>query len=103
MKHTLWLALIFLLTACEPQTPTNTITLIDGESYRALPASSRIPAEIFAENGILLASADRILVNGQIVDAAVPMITRCSTYRLPVHLSSGRLPSSFRSAAPYLK
>jgi len=82
MKRIIWLTLILLFTACQPQTPPNTITLIDGESYRALPANSYIPAEIFAESGISLTSADRVLVNGQIVDATLPMDCESCTLQI---------------------
>ena len=74
MKRTLWLTLILIIiSACQPQTPFDTISFIDGENYRSLPASSHIPAEIFAENKISLASADRVLLNGQIIDANTVM------------------------------
>ncbi len=82
MKRTLWLTLILLFAACQPQTPPNTITLIDGESYSALPTNSHIPAEIFAENEISLASADRVLVNGQVVDATLPMDCESCTLQI---------------------
>ena len=83
MKETLWLALIFLLTACQPQTSPKTINFMDGETYRSLPATSRVPAEILAENGISLAPADRVLINGQIVDATMPM--DCESCTLQIH------------------
>ena len=73
MKRIFWLTLIFLITACQPQTPLEKINFIDGENSRTLPMTSRVPVEIFAENGIILKSADRLLVNGQIAEISAPM------------------------------
>ena len=72
MKRILWLVFIFLV-ACQPQTPPDTLHFIDDEEYRALPATSRVPAEILAKNGIALKPADRILVNGEVADLTAPM------------------------------
>ena len=82
MKALFWLALLFFMLGCQPQTPPDTIHFIDGEEYRSLPASSRIPAEILAENGIFLEAADRVLVNGKTVDATLPMDCESCTLQL---------------------
>ena len=82
MKRIFWLVFIFLITACQPQTPPNTIHFIDGEKVRTLPASSRVPTEILAENGIFLESADRVLVNGQTVDAYARMDCETCTIQI---------------------
>ncbi|MBT3313773.1 MAG: DUF348 domain-containing protein [Anaerolineae bacterium] len=73
MKHTLWLAIAFLLAACQAQTPSEKITIVDGEKFLSLPATSRIPAEILAENGMPLAPLDHFFVNGQIADPKTPL------------------------------
>ena len=82
MKHILWLALIFLFTACQSQTSADTVNYIDGEEHRTLLASSRIPADIFAENELSLASTDRVLVNGRFVDATLPMDCESCTLQI---------------------
>ncbi len=73
MKRILWLGLIFLITACQSPSSVNTIDLLDGESHFSLLTNSRIPIEIITEAGIPFTSADRILINGQIVDPNAPM------------------------------
>ena len=73
MKHTLWLVFAFLLAACQTQASLEKINILDGEELLSLPATSRIPAEILAENDIPLAPLDRILVNGQIIDSTTPL------------------------------
>ena len=73
MKRFLWLALPLMLLACQPQSSAATIHILDGENLISLQTDSRIPAEIIAKAEIALAPADRVLVNGQVVDAATPM------------------------------
>ena len=68
MKRTFWLALVFLLTACQPQSPRGTINMINGEKTIAYATNLRIPAQILAEAGITLDADDKLLVNGQIAD-----------------------------------
>ena len=68
MKHLYWLAFLLFLSGCQPQATVKKVNLIDGERHFALPANSRIPAEILAENDISLASGDRILINGKFAD-----------------------------------
>ncbi len=82
MKRIFWLALILLITACQPQTPPDIIFFIDGEEVHTLLASSRVPTEILAENDIFLNAADRVLVNGEIVDIATPMDCENCTLQL---------------------
>ncbi|MBT3321385.1 MAG: DUF348 domain-containing protein [Anaerolineae bacterium] len=82
MKRIFWIWLIFLVSACQPQTPPNTIYLIDGEEIRTLSATSPIPAEILAENEIFLEAADRILLNGEVVDATAPLDCENCTLQL---------------------
>ncbi len=86
MKHIFWLVLIFFsayqTTACQPQTPLNIIYFVDGEEVRTLPATSRVPAEILTENGIALKSADRVLINGETVDATEPMACENCTLQI---------------------
>ncbi len=82
MKALFWPALLFFMLGCQPQTPPDTVHFIAGEEYRSLPASSRIPAEILAENSIFLEATDRILVNGKIVDATLPMDCENCTLQL---------------------
>ena len=73
MKRIFYLAFILFLTACQPQTPPDTIFFVDGDKARTLPISSLVPAEILAENGINLTSADRVLLNGEVVDMGAPI------------------------------
>ena len=86
MKRIFWLVLIFFsacqTTACQPQTPLDIIYFVDGEEVRALPATSRVPAEILTENDITLESADRVLLNGEIVDATEPMVCENCTLQI---------------------
>ncbi|MBT3336333.1 MAG: DUF348 domain-containing protein [Anaerolineae bacterium] len=73
MKYTLWLALIFILAACQPQAPLETVDILDGENYISQSAESRIPAQILESAGITLNPIDRLLVNGQFFDVNTPL------------------------------
>ena len=68
MKRTLWLALLVLLVACQPQAPLETVDILDGETHISQPVNSRIPAEILADAGISLGSLDKLSVNGEEAD-----------------------------------
>ena len=82
MKHTFWLVLALLLAACQAQAPLEKINILDGEELLSLPAISRIPAEILAENDIPIASLDRILINGEIVDPNAPLDCESCTIQI---------------------
>ncbi len=73
MKHTLWLAIIFFLAACQPQTSLERVDILDGENHISQPVESRIPAQILESAGITLNSLDRLLVNGQFADLNTPL------------------------------
>jgi len=68
MKRILWLALVFLLAACQPQFSRGTINILDGEKTIAHATNLHIPAQILAEAGITLDAHDKLLVNGQFAD-----------------------------------
>ena len=79
MKHTLWLALLFLLVACQPQAPLETIDILDGETHIAHEAVSRIPAQIFAESGMVVSGLDKVYLNGDLIDVNAPLdCQRCT-------------------------
>ena len=82
MKRLIWPAIILFLLGCKSQTPAKTVNLIDGESHFALPASSRVPTEILVKANIPLASADRILVNGEIVDPKIEIDCESCTIQI---------------------
>ena len=82
MKHTFWLVFALLLAACQAQAPLEKINILDGEKLLSLPAISRIPAEILAENNIPIASLDRILINGEIVDPNAEMDCESCTLQI---------------------
>lgn len=85
MKHALWLALIFLLVACQPTPapPAHTIQLIDGENALAHATDSRVPAEILTEAGITLNPRDEILVNGEKANPTTPL--DCESCTIQIH------------------
>ena len=70
MKNLHWLTVVMLLSllACQPGQST-TVTILDGGQVRILTTNEHTPAELLAQGGILLAPADRILVNGYVVKA----------------------------------
>ena len=60
----LWLAILSLaLASCQPQNAP-TLTILDGEQIHVLASAERIPANLLAEAGIILAPADQVLGNG---------------------------------------
>jgi uncharacterized protein YabE (DUF348 family) len=82
MKHTLWLALIFILAACQPQAPLEALHILDGETYISNSVESRVPAQILAEAGIILGPLDRLLVNGQFSDLNTPLDCKSCTFQI---------------------
>ena len=82
MKYIFWLPLLLLLAGCQTQFSGKPVNLIDGDEHISLAPTSRIPAEIIAEAEIPFKSADRILVNGQIVDPTSPMDCKNCTLQI---------------------
>lgn len=82
MKRILWLALILIIAACQPQAPTGNITILDGATHLSLATDSRLPAEILTEAGITLTPADRVLINGEIGD--LNQLMDCETCTLQI-------------------
>lgn len=73
MKRIFWLALLFLLVACQAPSTLPTIDIIDGDEHIVHATEARIPTEIFAEAGISLNALDRLFVNGAETDANTPL------------------------------
>lgn len=69
MKRIFWLALLFLIAACQAQPTLPIIDIFDGEAHVALATEARIPAQILAEAGLSLGSLDTLFVNGEVADA----------------------------------
>ncbi len=70
MKRIFFLLALFFLAACRPApSPSSVVYILDNEKTYAQTTSSRIPAEILAQAQITLNPADRILCNGELIDA----------------------------------
>ena len=64
MQRIFWLAILSpLFLSCRPQN-FPTVTILDGQQIHTLATNERIPTNLLAEAGILLAPKDRVLVNG---------------------------------------
>ena len=74
MKRFPWLALIFILFACQPTTPP-TVTIVDNPSGKiiTLETDERVPSALLAQAGITLAPSDRILANGLSISLDQPI------------------------------
>ena len=68
MKYIFWLALIFLLVACQAPPAIPTIDIIDGDEHIVHATALRVPVEIFAEAGISFNSPDKLFINGAEAD-----------------------------------
>ena len=64
-----WLLLAIALAACQPVMETTTVHVVDGQTVLTLQPQANTPAAILAEAGLLLAPADRFLLDGRIVPA----------------------------------
>ncbi|MEW6402710.1 MAG: G5 domain-containing protein, partial [Chloroflexota bacterium] len=75
MKAFRWLipGLIFLLAACQPQTPL-TLTVIDGDQMRTVQTNERIPLLILTESGVAVDPNDRVFLNGTQVPLDQPAL-----------------------------
>ena len=82
MKRTFWFLLILLITACQPQTPPDTIHILDGEIHIAQPSNSRVPVQVLDEAGIVLAPTDRVFLNGEFIDANTEMDCKSCTIQI---------------------
>jgi uncharacterized protein YabE (DUF348 family) len=69
MKYIYWLALAFMLIACQAPPSLPTIDIIDGETHSVQTTTARVPAEIFAESGIPFGPLDKLYVNGAETEA----------------------------------
>ena len=73
--HKLALAVVFVLSACQPATPATITIIADGETH-TLQSNERVPSAILAEAGIIaLSPNDLILSNGH----AIPLDDVIST------------------------
>jgi len=73
--HRLALTLLIFLTACGTGgTAPSSATILDGDQIYTVSASTRIPADIFIQAGLILGPNDRALFNGMRVplDQALP-------------------------------
>lgn len=113
MRRLAWLALAFLLLACQPQARTQesiSVFLLDGETLYTLQAGSDTPASLAARAGAVVeifSPADRFLLNGNVVPADIPLPTGHS-YTLQiiravnVTLRTPEGETNFQTAAPTL-
>ena len=63
MKHLQWLAVVFLLFACQPTTPP-TITIIDNNKIITVQTDDHRPSTILQQAGITINANERVLSNG---------------------------------------
>lgn len=110
MRRIAWLALVFLLLSCQPQAQSQepiSVFLLDGETLYTLEAGSDTPASLAARAALALSSADRFLLNGNIVPADILLPTG-ESYTLQilravnVILRAPEGETTFQSAAPTL-
>ncbi len=73
MRKFLWLWAAFLLLSCQP-VAASSVTILDGDQIYSVAASSRVPADLFIQAGLILGPNDRALFNGMRVplDQALP-------------------------------
>ncbi len=82
MKRILWLALLFLIAACQPQPTLPTIDIFDGETHITQATEARVPTQILAEAGLSLGSLDTLFVNGEVAEANTAL--SCDTCTLQI-------------------
>ncbi len=64
--------LALILCACQPASPA-LITVLDGQNISLLPATTRIPADLFIRAGLILGPQDQALFNGLPVPLDQPL------------------------------
>ena len=65
MKRIFWLALLFLLVACQVPPAMPTIDIIDGDEHIVHATELRVPAQIFAEAGISFNALEQFTIAQQ--------------------------------------
>ena len=63
----------FLLVACQPQTTSTTITVLEGGNIHQIQTDERVPLLIITAEKIPFAAGDRVYINGQPVREDQPL------------------------------
>ena len=82
MKRIFWLALLFLLAACQSQPNLPIINVFDGETHIAHTTEATVPMQILAEAGLSLGLLDTLFVNGEVADANTTLSCEICTLQI---------------------
>lgn len=64
MQRRLWLLVVFLLFACQPQQTSKIVYILNGDALIGIASNANTPQDVFKQAGLTLAPQDRVFFNG---------------------------------------